>query len=322
MDGAGLPRGGVPALSKGKKPAGANKAPAHSFNWRFLFRSPGTRRGLALCAAIGLFGFALHALWQHYGPIITRSSEYRLEESRIELTQQPPYIHHNVKRDAIQAGGLAELSILDPKLTEKVRHAFGLQTWVASVDRVTKYHPARVVVEVTYRRPVAMVVVTAGEERGLLPVDAAGVLLPPEDFSANQVRNYLRIDVGATQPEGLVGTPWGDNRVAAAAGIAANLDEVWQKLQLYRIVSASAKAGEVPTAPSFDLLTRDGVKVIWGHAPGQEASGEATASEKLAQLLAIYEQQGPLVSTGEPREINVRDGQRPAVPAAPASFRK
>ena len=187
MDGAGLSRGGVHALSKGKKPPAADKAAATLFSWSMLLQNALARRLLVVAATLGVCALLLYAGWKHWGPEITSSPEYRVDASRIELTPQPAYIHGNVKLEAVKAGGLAELSILDPKLTEKVRHAFGLQTWVASVDRVTKHHPARVVVEVTYRRPVAMVVVTAGSERGLLPVDAHGVLLPPEDFSANQV---------------------------------------------------------------------------------------------------------------------------------------
>src|SRR5690606_35287460 len=108
-----------------------------------------------------------------------------------------------------------------------------------------------------------------------------GVLLPPEDFSSNQVKKYLRLAVGPAQPQGPVGTPWGDARIEAGAQIAASLGDLWQKLQLYRIVSVSEPG---TTSPAFVIVTRDGAKVIWGHAPGQEASGEASASEKVAFL--------------------------------------
>jgi hypothetical protein len=116
-----------------------------------------------------------------------------------------------------------------------------------------------------------------------------------------------------------VGTPWGDNRVAAAALIAHALDAHWQKFELYSIVLALPPSGELPGAPTFDLLTRDGSRVIWGHAPGQEQSGEATAAEKLAALEKYVAEHGPL--TGEQRVLNVRDGVPSGTSALPAAFK-
>lgn len=277
-------------------------------------RLAGAALALVVLIALGVSG------WNKWGPTITNAAAYKLDESKFQVTPQPTYVHANIKRDALRAGGLTELSILDPKLTEKVQHAFAVQTWVASVKRISKHHPARVVVELEYRRPAAMVEITQEKERGLLPVDQTGVLLPPEDFSANQVRNFLRISIGPTTPEGPVGTPWGDKRIEAAAEIAASLENTWQKLQLYRIVFTGLDAAGLP---AFDIVTRDGAKVIWGHAPGQEASGEATASEKVAHLSLWHEKNGPLTAAaGEKREINVRDGQRAGTVATPAAFKK
>ncbi|HTN74897.1 MAG TPA: hypothetical protein VL096_06605 [Pirellulaceae bacterium] len=309
-------------MSKSKKASAAPVPPPANLAWKSLLQDKLVRR-LAIVAAVLLAcGVVFSTAWQQWGRSITRTPAYLLDESKIEVTRQPPYIHANVKNDTIRTGGLTELSLLDPKLTEKVQHAFALHTWVASVKSVTKFHPARVVVEVEYRRPVAMIEITNAGERGLLPVDAYGVLLPPEDFSANQVRNYLRVSAGVTQPQGPVGTPWGDDRITAAAAIANAMLDHWQKLGLYRIELATAKEGEIPTAPVFDLATRDGARVIWGHAPGHEASGEATCGEKITQLLAFYEKQGPITAASEQRELNVRDGLPPAVKATPAAFQK
>lgn len=305
-------------MSKGKKPEAAPAPSLASAIYQWFASALGRRLAGAAMALVILSVLAVSG-WNKWGPSITRSPAYTLDESKFEVTPQPTYIHANVKRDALRAGGLTELSILDPKLTEKVKHAFAVQTWVESVSKITKHHPARVVVELEYRRPAAMVEIAQGDERGLLPVDRHGVLLPPEDFSANQVRNFLRISVGPTTPEGPVGTPWGDKRIAGAAQIAYALEGTWQKLQLYRIVHAGNDAGGLPV---FDIATRDGAKVIWGHAPGAEVSGEATASEKLAHLNLWHEKNGPLTMSGDKRELNVRDGQRGSIPTAPASFKK
>lgn len=306
-------------MSKAKKaeePPAQKSLAASVYHWFATAmgrRLAGAAMALAVMIALGVSG------WNKWGPTITNGPSYKLDESKFEVTPQPTYIHANVKRDALRAGGLVELSILDPKLTEKVQHAFAVHTWVASVTRITKHHPARVVVELEYRQPAGMVEIAQGDERGLLPVDRTGVLLPPEDFSANQVRNFLRISVGPTTPEGPVGTPWGDKRIEAAAQIASALEPVWQKLQLYRIVHTNIDAAGLP---SFDIVTRDGAKVIWGHAPGQESSGEATASEKVAQLTLWHEKNGPLTTSGGKSELNVRDGQRAGTAASQAKFKK
>jgi hypothetical protein len=264
------------------------------------------RRGAATLIALAVLVVFFITGWRAWGPTILKLPAYTLSEEKFDVTPQPAWIHGNIKQEALRSGDLAKLSILDPKLVEKVEHAFAVQTWVADVKRVAKTHPAQVVVELEYRRPVGMVEVTQGDERGLLPIDTYGVLLPPEDFSTNQVRKYLRISIGSTTPQGPVGTPWGDARIAAAAKIALALEDCWPKLQLYRIQHTG---DDIAGSPTFDLLTRDGAKVIWGHAPGQEASGEATAREKLAQLAAWHEKHGPLSAAGEKKELNVRDGQ-------------
>lgn len=306
-------------MAKGKKSAAESSSPsvvAMTIGW--ISSALGRRLAAAAIVVAALIGLSVSG-WQKWGPTITQTPNYVLDESKFEVTPQPTYIHANIKRDAVRSGNLAGLSILDPKLTEKVQHAFAVQTWVASVEQIHKHHPARVVVSLRYRRPIGMVEIEQGEERGLLPIDTEGVLLPPEDFSANQVRNFLRVSVGPTTPQGPVGTPWGDARVMGAAKIAEVLEEGWQKLQLYRIQYAGDDA---TGAPLFDISTREGAKIIWGHAPGQEASGESTASEKVAFLASWYEQNGPLGAGGSKRELNVRDSQRAGTPAAAVKLKK
>ena len=165
-------------MAKAKK----QEAPAPSSNALQLaaqwLRSPSGRHALVVGGALALLIGLAVAGWKRWGPTIVASPAYVLREEQIEVTPQPPYIHGNVKADAIRAGGLAGASILDPKLTEKVQHAFAVHTWVASVKRVTKHHPARIVVELEYRRPAAMVEVMQGNQSGLLPVRARSIASP------------------------------------------------------------------------------------------------------------------------------------------------
>ena len=55
----------------------------------------------------------------------------------------------------------------------------------------------------------------------------------------------------------------------------------------------------------FELLTRQGARIIWGAAPGAEPEGEPKADAKLAKLRAHVNQHGSLDAPGQ-TELNVR----------------
>src|SRR5262249_34662295 len=154
-----------------------------------------------------------------------------------EMTELPPWIHTEVKvfkSNVLRDAGLdGELSLLDKELTVRMAQAFAMHPWVAKVTRVSKQSSSGVMVEIVYRRPVAMVVRPGP---GLLPVDAEGVVLPTEDFSPVEAQGYLRIAEITTSPAGQIGSRWGDLHVTGAAQIAAVLLDDWQKLKLYQIV--------------------------------------------------------------------------------------
>ncbi len=266
---------------------------------RFLpFMQRPYRRILALLLLVaGLIGGGYYG-WQQLGPQIVQGSEYVLQPEQIEIPPPPPWIRSDIRAETIRDGSLTGLSILDRELTVKIARAFGLHTWVEEVRRVskTKEDQARVIVELVYRRPVAMVEVTMNEHPGLLPVDVNGVLLPPGDFSAEQARDYLRISLPDTTPAGPVGTPWGDPRVSGGARIAAVLLEHWKQLGLYRI---AVEPGQSPppsgSDSTFVLTTRRGAQVSWGPAPLAENAGDVNAAlAKVERLVAYVEKHGPL----------------------------
>lgn len=253
-----------------------------------------------------------------------------LTASAIMVTPQPKWIHGDIKADVIRDAHLTQLNASDPELTGRIAAAFAAHTWVAEVRRVSKHAGPSVQVQLVYRRPIAMVEVIAGGRAGLLPVDGQGVLLPPEDFSPNQAPDYLRIAAVGSKPAGPVGTSWGDPRVLGAARIAAAWHEhdaterdsndapsgdsaidlpTWKQIALYRI-----QAEGPPPRPGrkasvgYALVTRQGRQVRWGHAPGEETPGEASASQKIARLIAHVQQQGPL-DKQPAGEIDLRDAQ-------------
>ena len=256
---------------------------------------PYRRLLVVLLLVAGLVGGASYA-WQRLGPQIRQGTEYVLQPDQIQIPPPPPWIRSDICAETVRDGGLTGLSLLDRDLTVKIARAFSLHTWVEDVRRVRKEHPARVIVELVYRRPVAMVEVTMNDRPGLLPVDMNGVLLPPGDFSAEQARDYLRISMPGATPTGPVGTPWGDPRVDGAARIAAVLLEHWKQLGLYRIAVEPGEAAPLAVGEAvFVLATRRGAQVVWGAAP-QAASGAdvKAALAKVERLVAYVEKHGPL----------------------------
>ena len=160
------------------------------------------------------------------------------------------------------------------------------------------------VVELVYRRPVAMVEVP----NGLLPVDADGVLLPTDDFSPLDALGYLRIGEIKTSPSGQIGTRWGDTHVTGAAQIAAFLVGDWQKLKLYQVVPAARQTDATGTeTDTYELYTPQRTRIDWGRPPGAEGGTEAKAAKKLERLRAYAaEHGGSLEDPTTPQRLDVR----------------
>ena len=255
-----------------------------------------TRRRIQLAVlTLAAFGLSWAVAWYVVRDRVQQSDEYLLTADRVDLTPLPPWIHSDIKTEVLGSASLdGPLSILDPQLAQRLHDAFPLHPWVDRVIRVSKQYPARVKVELVYRRPVCMVEVPGG----LFAVDAASVLLPSGDFSPNEASRYPRLAGVPTIPLGQVGTPWGDPRVAGGSQLAALLLEGWNQLRLARIVPSPHPLDEAGEVFSYELQTLHGTTIIWGRPPGVEPASEPTPDAKLAQLKQLAVQHGSLDSAG------------------------
>jgi hypothetical protein len=175
------------------------------------------------------------------------------------------------------------LPLLDETLAARLAEAFARHPWVERVERVEVTARRQVHVRLAYRVPV-MAVPSWPREPGdpeLTVVDGSGVLLPP--LLSGQGLPELANAV--TRPAGPSGTAWGDPVVLAAARTAALLQPHQERLQVQKY---EVKEGVVR------LVLKDGGRVVWGGAPGEEAAGEPTAEEKLQRLW-----EGPATATEE-----------------------
>jgi hypothetical protein len=248
----------------------------------------GRRRNTLLAlGVVGGLAFAANEAWRHYGTTHAHWENYSVGIDAIHVTPPPPWVHSDVKTDVVRLGSLENLSLLERNTSQRVAEAFALHPWVSNVQRVAKFYPASIQVQVAYRKPVAVVEVEHEGQPGLLPVDRLGILLPPEDFSTGQVKLLPRVAVGKTFPVGAIGTSWGDERVAAGALVAEALCDDWGQTSLFRIEALPTIAGGSPEQTAFEIVTRDQRRFVWGRGPGREASGEKTAQEKRARLLEL-----------------------------------
>ena len=121
-------------------------------------------------------------------------------------------------------------------------------------------------------------------ESGWRMVDRQGILLP-----RSAVPDHLPVLAGSVSaPSGPPGSRWGDARVAAAAKTTAFLAPHLARLRL--------DDSEVEIVAGEIVFHRRGVRIVWGHAPGQEDQGEAPAKVKLQRLLDYQQQHDGLES--------------------------
>lgn len=252
-------------------------------SWLAVVLQPGVAMPLAV-VVIAVIGLVVG--WRSLGPMILADHRHQITEELVDVTPQPSWIRANVKAEVLQANDLLGKSALDPQITVAMARAFGVHSWVAQVKRVRKSYPAKLTVELDYRRPVGMVMVRRDDGgSGVIPIDERAVVLPTEDFmqedgSASMINDYLRINVGETRHHGPTGTAWGDERVAAAARLASFLSDIGRETGIQRIELSEDSTGRRAEDLLFDLVGRDDCRFVWGHIPECEASQELPADEK------------------------------------------
>jgi hypothetical protein len=130
-------------------------------------------------------------------------------------------------------------------------------------------------------------------------VDRHGVLLPVS--AATSQLPVLTAEVAA--PAGPLGQPWGDRSVTTAAATVAFFKPHLQRLRLNDCDIEISQGGIVFRKPSL--------RVVWGHAPGQEQAGEAPAPVKLQRLLDYQSQHDGLESLEHDVRLLAHQGHFP-----------
>lgn len=277
---------------------------------RFLLLRPEGRLTLVGIVLLAVLTAGPYWAWRKIGQRVAAGDDYQVTFDRVALIPPPEsvgWIRRDVRREALRDAGLDQAaSILDADLNERVAKAFRLHPWIAEVRRVTKRYPARVEVDVEYRRPAAIVVLSS---ESWWPVDASGVVLPKDDFSPYEARRYPHISDVPGGPYGPTGAPWGDVRVHGAARIAAALADDWAKLGLARVAPLVVGTGfDGVEEYEFALYTRGGRRIYWGHGPDNSPANEASTAEKAARLRDYAARHGSLDGTNAAEDLDLRSG--------------
>lgn len=267
--------------------------------WTMLFAGRQAGWGAIAVAAAAVAGGLL--LWSRVSDDVRSDRGYVLEPAGIELTGVAPWVRTDLKGEALRNASLdGRLPLDDPELPRRLARAFDMHPWVRRVVRVDLEHPARAVVEVACREPVAMVSVTGG----LLAIDAEGVVLPSADFTAEDAARYPRIVGVATSPQGPEGSPWGDQVVEEAAALAVAIGPEWNDLGLTECRATVEEGRRI-----WVVVNEAGGTIRFGSAPGREAAGEPSAAAKVARLQAVGNDEGDVdltvASADEPQPATI-----------------
>ncbi|MCH2201441.1 MAG: hypothetical protein MK102_05705 [Fuerstiella sp.] len=256
---------------------------------RWCFRP----RRLVIAAAVAL-GVLLWPQLRRKLPDVKSLPEYQVGIAQISISPPPRWIPENLVVEILHRVNMEmPMSLQNPKLSERIAAAFVTHPWIREVHRVTKSFPPRVHVDVTYRRPVA-IVDGAG---GYYAIDDAGCVLPGGDFRRSDVARYPIVENVSSVPQGGQGLPWGDPVVEGAAQLAALLTEsdeasssCWETWALKAIRAPSVLgAADEGLDFQYELTTAGGSSIIWGRAPASQHPGELSAARKLQRLSEYYE---------------------------------
>jgi hypothetical protein len=267
-----------------------------------LFLRPGTFVLVALSiAATAIVPSIISEL-----PHLSFRSEYRLTRDAVVVTPGPPDWVPEAFLTQIIDGELWPVegtSMLEETLVGQIAGAFAAHPWVAEVVRVERRFPARVMVKVKYRRPVAWIEVPGQS----IPVDVTGVCLPKEDLAVSDSSRYPLVRGVVSQPPSQVGVAWDDPGLLAAARLARELGPHWESFGLSAIVVQ--RRDEEPAVDDrvfLQMLTRGGSRVVWGRPPGTRHPGELTVAQKLGRLKQFISYFDSLDPPQGPYEINIR----------------
>ena len=271
---------------------------------------------------------------------------HRLEDGTIS-SEVPSWIHENIPETIYNTLLLnpSALSIYSEKQIEYVQNALKEVYWIQKVERIRKFYPAFLEIEVTYRRPAMLVSVSDDSPEGtdpndskvrlhyiplssdchILPTDPDNFPVPIEDvanfptFCGEAPSAFYEseepLDVTAfpgCQPpiSSKPGALWVyDEQIRDAVKIVNMLGDRWNKFGLDYICVENNKNDEDDWyfENQFCIVTKNGSRIHWGRCIDEAASKEDVLdTDKIAQLDEVFKANGYLDKPEEPFNMMFR----------------
>ena len=222
--------------------------------------------GPSLLCVAGYFG------WLFYGARNLDMAYYGLKKENVHLTDQPPWLRRTSVLDEVFNGGaLSRLSLMDVKTPETLVRVFDAHPAIRKTHRVEKM-AGGVVIHVEYRLPVAMVrcqfLDDQGQRKdGFLPIDVESVVLDTNNFTSEDVPQFITINVpgDALFTNVIKGKPFGDPRIEEAARLCYGLNPIRESAKISRVNVYGAKQSGKPKSFS-KFIQPTTVRVSFGGA--------------------------------------------------------
>ncbi len=185
--------------------------------------------------------------------------------------------------------------IMDRELLEGIGRQLAQSGWIRQVHRVQRGMDGTVRVLCDYRRPVAMLRIRDGH---YVAIDREGVRLPEVYDPLPENSGWMRlVGVDSKLPE--VGKPFvlseqqdGADALAAVDLAVRLFDNPRIADRISRVDVSNFRGRRDKYDTHLTLLTREGRKIKWGSAIGEEVE-EPTVQDKLRNLVALLEKGTP-----------------------------
>jgi len=170
---------------------------------------------------------------------------------------------------------LGPVNLFDPRFESRIVGALTELPGVSSVDAIRRHWPRAYSVDVTFRRPVAVVV----DEDRLVPVTASGIVLPPEPYR-RAADGLMRIR-GTGEPAPEAGATWDNERLRDGLATVLQLTGHLEELAPLRLYAVDVSGAADPSL-GVTLLSRDRLEVRWGRP--RKTVAENSVERKLTYL--------------------------------------
>lgn len=282
-----------------------NRSATSAFLWRWMLH-PITLFALAGFVVLSGVGATIPGMVLD----LRAQTDYAYPLENLKINTPNDWVPARLPQQVLQASHLPErVSLLEPQLVREIADAFSLHPWVKQVDRVQITGRRQIVVQVQYRVPIAFIEV--GTQ--LLPIDSEGVLLPSEDFSVADATRLPHIRNIVSAPPSTPGTPWNDALVMESLKVVLAINprnvvqDHWDRLGLEAVTAPRVTLAEelLPHRLTFELQSRGGSHIVWGHPPGGDDL-EPTVAQKIGRLDQYLRQYGSFEKPLGPCQIDIR----------------